>query len=144
MLHKKISYVDYDGNQVEETFLFNLNKAELMKMELSTSGGVQTMVQNLIAKRDGKTIMDVFENLILTSYGEKSPDGKRFIKSKEISEAFKQTEAYSELFCELCTDANKAAEFFNAVVPADVAEEAKKHNETDVLPDIKITPINQG
>ena len=97
MLHKKINYTDYDGNKVEETFLFNLTKAELMRMELSTSGGVQNMVQTLIAKRDGAKIMEVFENLILKSYGEKSPDGKRFIKSPELSEAFKQTEAYSEL-----------------------------------------------
>lgn len=142
MLHKKINYTDYDGNQVEETFLFNLTKAELMRMELSTSGGVQNMVQTLIAKRDGAKIMEVFEDLILKSYGEKSPDGKRFIKSPELSEAFKQTEAYSELFCELCTNAEAAAEFFNGIVPPDIAAEAEKNKNVDLLPDIKINPAS--
>ncbi len=142
MLHKKIKYTDYDGNQVEETFLFNLTKAELMRMELSTSGGIQNMVQTLIAKRDGAKIMEVFEDLILKSYGEKSPDGKRFIKSPELSEEFKQTEAYSELFCELCTNAEAAAEFFNSIVPPDIAAEAEKNKNADLLPDIKINPAS--
>ena len=138
MLHKKIAYTDYDGNKVEETFSFNLSKAELMKMQLSTSGGVETMISTLIKNRDGKKIMDTIEAMILGAYGEKSADGKRFIKSKELSEAFKQTEAYSELFCDLCTDSKKAAEFFNAVVPPEVAEKAKEFDVESQLPDLTI------
>lgn len=141
MLHKKIPYTDYDGNQVEEVFDFNLNKAELMKLELSTSGGIQTMVQTLIKNRDGKAIMETIEKMILMAYGEKSADGKRFVKSQELSEAFKQTEAFSELYCELCTNAEEAAKFFNAVVPPEVAEEAAKHNVIEGLPNLTvITP----
>lgn len=141
MLHKEIEYTDYDGNKVKETFSFNLNNAELLKMQLSTSGGVETMISTLIKNRDGKKIMDTIEAMILMSYGEKSSDGKRFIKSKELSEAFKQTEAYSELFCELCTDSKKTAEFFNAVVPPEVAEKAKEFNIKEALPDLTvITP----
>lgn len=141
MLHKEINYTDYDGNQVKETFSFNLSKAELMKLQLSTSGGLETMIQTVIKNRDGKKIMDTIEAMLLMSYGEKSADGKRFIKSKELSEAFKQTEAYSELFCELCTDAKKAAEFFNAVVPPEVAEKAKDFNIEEELPNLTvITP----
>ena len=144
MLHEKITYTDYDGNQVEEVFDFNLNKAELMKMELSTQGGVLTMMQTLIKNRDGKTIMQTIEDMILASYGEKSADGKRFVKSKELSEAFKQTEAYSELYCKLCTNAEEAARFFNAVVPPEVAEEAAKHDTIEGLPNLTIiTPPSQ-
>lgn len=144
MLHEKIKYTDYDGNTVEEVFDFNLNKAELMKMELSTSGGIQTLVQTLIKNRDGKTIMETIEKLILMAYGEKSPDGKRFVKSAELSEAFKQTEAFSELYCKLCTNAEEAARFFNAVVPPEVAEEAAKHDAAEGLPNLTvITPPSE-
>lgn len=141
MLHEKITYTDYDGNTVEEVFDFNLNKAELMKMELSTQGGVETMVQTLIKNRDGETIMNTIEKIILMAYGEKSADGKRFIKSEELSQAFKQTEAFSELYCKLCTNAEEAARFFNAIVPPEVAAEAEKHRNEEGLPNLTvITP----
>lgn len=142
MLKRVINYVDYDGNQVSEEFTFNLNETELAKMELSTSGGVETMINNIIKKRDGKQIMDTIEAMILMSYGEKSPDGKRFVKSREISEEFKQTDAYNKLFMELITDAEKAADFFNSVIPPEIAEEVKKKKDADELPKLStiITP----
>ena len=139
MLKKTINYVDYDGNQVSEEFTFNLNQAELAKLQLSTSGGVETMINNIIKRRDGKQIMDTIEAMILMSYGEKSADGKRFIKSREMSEEFKQTEAYSVLFMELISDAKHASEFFNGVVPPEVAAEVEKQKSADGLP--KLTTI---
>lgn len=117
MLKKTITYVDYDGNPRTEDFYFNLSKAEIAKMEVSTSGGMEKMLQELVASKDGKRIMEVFNGIILKAYGEKSPDGKRFVKSAELSQAFEQTEAYSELFMELVTDADKAAAFINSIIP---------------------------
>lgn len=126
MLKKTINYTDYNGTSRTEDHYFNLSKAELTEMELSISGGFAEMIQNVINAQDGPTIMKIFKDIILKSYGEKAPDGKRFIKSKELSTAFSQTEAYSELFMELVTDAKKAAEFINGIIPADVAAEAAK------------------
>ena len=141
MLHEKIKYTDYDGNTVEEVFDFNLSKAELMKMELSTQGGVAGMINTLIKTRDSAAIMETIERFILMAYGEKSPDGKRFIKSPEMSEAFKQTEAFSELYCKLVTNAEAAAKFINSVVPPEIAAEADKVQAADVLPNLTvITP----
>lgn len=117
MLKKTITYVDYDGNPRTEDFYFNLSKAEIVKMEVSTSGGMEKMLQELVASKDGKRIMEVFNGIILKAYGEKIPDGKRFVKSAELSQAFEQTEAYSELFMELVTDADKAAAFVNGIIP---------------------------
>lgn len=117
MLKKKITYTDYNGVERSEDFYFNLTKAELMEMEMSTLGGFTEMVQRIVAANDAPSIIKVFKELILKAYGEKSPDGKRFIKSKEISDAFSQTEAYSQLFMELATDANAAADFVNGLVP---------------------------
>ena len=124
MLKKTITYVDYNGTERKEDFYFNLSKAEIMEMEMGTTGGMVDMINRIVAAQDAPAIIDVFKKMILTAYGEKSADGKRFIKSKEISEAFSQTEAYSQLFMELATDADAASKFVNGIVPA--AEPAVK------------------
>ncbi len=117
MLKKTMTYVDYDGNQRTEDFYFNLTKAEIMEMNLSASGGLDKMIAKIVAEQDGAKIVEIFKKIVLGAYGEKSLDGKRFIKNPELSEAFSQTEAYSDLFMELATDAEKAAEFINGIVP---------------------------
>lgn len=116
MLKKTITYTDYEGEERTEDFYFNLNKAELAEMELSTQSGMKRLIERLQQERDNKKIVEIFKDIILRSYGEKSLDGKRFVKSKELSEAFAQTEAYSELFIELL-DAEKAAAFINGIMP---------------------------
>ena len=124
MLKKTITYVDYNGTERKEDFYFNLSKAEIMEMEMGTTGGMVEMINRIVAAQDAPAIIDVFKKMILRAYGEKSADGKRFIKSKEISEAFSQTEAYSQLFMEFATDADAASKFVNGIVPA--AEPAVK------------------
>lgn len=121
MYIKSITYTDYNGVERTEKFYFNLTKAELMEMQMSTTGGLAEMIQKVIDAQDAPSIIKIFKDLILKAYGEKSEDGKRFIKSKELSDAFSQTEAYSILFMELAQDADKAAEFVNNIVPADAA-----------------------
>lgn len=117
MLKKTITYTDYNGVERTEDFYFNLTKAELVEMEVSTEGGLMSKLERLSGDPDGVEIMKIFTDIILKSYGEKSSDGKRFIKSEEISKAFSQTEAYNILFMELVTDAEKAAEFAEAIIP---------------------------
>lgn len=117
MLKKTITYTDYDGNSRTEDFWFNLSKAEIIRLEFSESGGMEKLLNKMIAEQDSKKLMNMFETLILTAYGEKSGDGKRFIKSEELSTAFKQTEAYSELIVELLSDEKAASEFVNKVMP---------------------------
>lgn len=121
MLKKTIAYTDYNGTQREEDFYFNLTKAELMEMEMSTSGGLTEMIQNIVKAQDAPAIIKVFKDLVLKAYGEKSLDGKRFMKVDEngtpLSIAFSQTEAYSNLFMELATNTEAASEFVNGIVP---------------------------
>ena len=123
MLKKTITYTDYNGVERKEDFYFNLSKAEIMEMELSTTGGLAEMILKVVAAQDTPSIMKIFKELILKAYGEKSADGKRFIKNSELTAAFEQTEAYSNLFMELATDADAAAKFVNAIVPADLAKQ---------------------
>lgn len=130
MLKKRIEYVDYDNNKREEDFYFNLNKAEIAEMELSTEGGLKKWIERIVDTQDMPQLIELFKKLILKSYGEKSADGKRFIKNAQLSEEFSQTEAYSELFMELATDEKAAADFVNGIIPADFAEEVEKANLT--------------
>lgn len=127
MLKKTIKYVDYNGVERNEDFYFNLSKAELMEMEMSISGGLTEMINKIVNTQDAPAIIKIFKELVLKAYGEKSADGKRFIKSEELATAFAQTEAYSELFMELATNADEAAKFVNGIMPADIAKEAEKH-----------------
>lgn len=117
MLKKRITYVDYNGTERTEDFYFNLTKAEVTEMELSAEGGLTATLTRIVDSKDNKKIVEMFKDLVLKSYGEKSPDGKRFIKNQEIREAFSQTEAYSEIFMELAMDATAAAAFVNGIVP---------------------------
>lgn len=117
MIKKTITYDDYNGVERTENFYFNLTEAEIMEMELGTTGGLSTMMTEIVAAKDTPTIISLFKDLILKSYGEKSPDGKRFIKSPELANGFAQTEAYSQLFMELATETEKAIAFTNGIMP---------------------------
>lgn len=117
MLKKTITYNDYNGVERTEDFYFNLSKAELMEMEIGTTGGMADMIKRIVDAKDAPAIIKIFKELVLKAYGEKSADGKRFIKSEEIANGFAQTEAYSQLFMELATDADAAAKFVNGIIP---------------------------
>lgn len=124
MITKTIKYTDYNGVEREEKFLFNLSKAELMEMEMGTTGGLAEMIKRIVETQDAPSIIKIFKELILKAYGEKSADGKRFIKVDEngnsLATAFSQTEAYSQLFMELATDSVSAANFVKGIIPADI------------------------
>ena len=117
MLKKTITYTDYNCVERKEDFYFNLTKAEIMEMEMSISGGLTEMINRIVAAQDAPAIVKIFKELVLKAYGVKSPDGKRFIKSDELATEFAQTEAYSQLFMELATDADAASAFVNGIVP---------------------------
>lgn len=126
MLKKNIKYVDYDGNARAEDFYFNLNKAEIVELELGTTGGLTKTLEKIVQEKDNKRIVEYFKAIILKAYGEKSADGRRFIKSQELRDSFEQTEAYAELFMELSSNAKAAAEFISGIVPKEAADAAKQ------------------
>lgn len=117
MLKKTITYDDYNGVSRTEDFYFNLTAAEVTEMEMSVDGGLVEQIDRIVKAKDHKQIVAAFKNIILKAYGEKSLDGRRFIKNQELRDAFSQTEAYSQLFMELATDADAAAAFVNGIVP---------------------------
>lgn len=126
MIKKTITYEDYEGNQRTEDFYFNLSKPELIEMQVSETGGLEKKIEKITQEQDIKKIIELMKDIIKRSYGVKSDDGKRFIKNEEILADFMQSEAYSELFMSLATDANAASEFINGILPKGLAEEVKK------------------
>lgn len=128
MLKKTIEYTNYNGEVVKEDFYFNLSKAEVMEMQLSTAGkdGYAGYLQSLVESKDVPAIVKAFKTIILKAYGIKSADGRRFEKSEEISKSFEQTEAYSVLYMELISDGKACEDFIKAVMPAEAMQAAEK------------------
>ena len=122
MLKKTIKYKDFNEKERTEDFYFNLTKAEAMELQLSESGGLTEVINQISNTQDAPTIIKIFKDIILKAYGEKSPDGKRFVKiapdGHRLADDFAQTNAYSELFMELAQDSQKAAEFFKKIIPS--------------------------
>lgn len=116
MFKKVIKYEDFNGETREEPFYFNFSKAELMKRQLSTEAGIEEQIRMLIATKDNAKIVQIFEDLILDSYGIKSEDGTRFIKSPELRASFEQSNAYSELFMDIISSTEAQVEFINGVI----------------------------
>lgn len=132
MFKKTITYTDFNGNERTEDYYFHLSKAELAEMDLSKTGGFQSYIERIIAADDRETLVALFKGLILDTYGEKDVSGKRFIKSPELSEAFSQTPAYSELFMELLSNEDAAAEFVNNVIPSDLQKLVAEHQQASL------------
>lgn len=128
MFMKKITSTNYNtGEAKERTYYFNLTKAELMEMELGVEGGLQEYIKKIVEAEKTPQLVELFKKLILMSYGEKSDDGMRFIKKAadghRLSDDFEQTDAYSELFTELATNAESATAFVNGILPANLQEQ---------------------
>ena len=132
MLKKTITYKDYNGVERTEDFMFNLTKAEILEMQLTKDGGMDAAIKKIVDAKDAPAIIRVFKDLVLKAYGVKSDDGRRFMKTKpdgtRYADDFKETEAYSQIFMELATDADAAAKFINGIVPADLAQKAALPN----------------
>lgn len=120
MYKKTMTYTDYNGEERTEDFYFNLTKAEITEMELSTEGGLRDKIERITKAKDVPEIIRLFKELIMKAFGIKSPDGKRFIKSEQLSEEFSQTQAYSDFFIELATNSDAASEFVNGIMPSDM------------------------
>lgn len=117
MIAKEITYQDFDGNNVAETFYFHLNKAELAELQLTKNGGLAEYVQTIIDSEDNLEILNMFKLIIRAAVGRRDEEHNRFVKNDEVRSELFDTDAYSELFFELMSDATKAAAFVKGIVP---------------------------
>lgn len=128
MFKKDVKYVDYNGTERKETLYFNLTEAEIAEMQLSTTGGLDEMIRNMVEAQDGPALIKMFKELLLKSYGVKSADGRRFIKNDELRDEFMQTEAFSDLFMELAFNAEAGSEFVMGILPEKISKQMPKQS----------------
>jgi hypothetical protein len=144
MYKKTVTYEDFNGTQRTEDFYFNLTKAELMKLQMGTNGGLDERLTKIIKSQDVVTLLKEFEEIVLIAYGEKSEDGKRFVKNDEVRENFKASAAYSEIYVELATNSEEASKFITGIMPADIdTSKATELLAGDVDPTKAIEAIGQ-
>ena len=120
MLKKTLTYEDFNGVERTEDFYFNFTEAECVEWNLTTEGGLVETIRKIVAAKEQKELIELFKEFVLKAYGEKSPDGRRFMKTPEIREAFSQTNAFSIIFMELAKDDIAADAFIQAVIPKKV------------------------
>lgn len=128
------TYTDYDDNQRTEDFYFNYSQAELADMQFSVAGGLAGMIDKIIKTNDTPELVKLFRELIQKAYGEKSNDGRRFMKSPELTKEFTETEAYSQIYIRLATDSKAAQDFINNVIPKDMKDKMQQANQQNVVP----------
>lgn len=143
MLKKAITYTDFNGEELTEDFYFNLTKAELIELEMGFDGGLSEGLKKIVASKDGNAIMQEFKRIILTSYGQRTDDGKRFVKNQTLRDEFESTEAYSVLFVEIVTDPDKAADFVRGIMPQDLMAQAQLTME-GLVSDVEPVPAEEG
>ncbi len=143
MLKRDITYRDFNDEEVTDTFYFNITKSEIIELEVEHQEGLEGMIKRIIETKDNKSLISQFKRIVLLSYGEKSADGKRFIKSEESREAFSQTAAFDALFIELATEDEKAASFITGVLPKDMSAEIDKAT-LPPPPNAKTAEVEQG
>lgn len=138
MLKKTFTFKDLDGNEVSETYYFSVNTAELAEMALTHDGDIVQALQAIVASGDGKAIIAKFKDFIAMSVGERSSDGRSFIKNDAIRERFMGTEAYGQLFLELVTNAESGAEFIRGIMPADLAKRVAEIEATNAVKTVDV------
>lgn len=140
MFKKTVTFKDYNGDLETGTYWFNLNEAEVTTIEMEAvtnrTMGLDDMIKKIIADMNGKDMIGIIENLISKSYGVKSTDGKRFIKSPELYAEFKSTGAYAKIFFELQTSADFLVEWFNGLLPENLEEIAMEARKRAGMPDM--------
>lgn len=146
MIKKTIPYTDYDGTERTEDFYFNLSMAELMEMQTSVEGGMRGYIQRIMAANDQTALMKLFKDVLLMTYGKKSDDGRLFLKNDAVRAEFEASPAFSAIYMELMSDAQKAADFINGLIPANLRDQNPAMNmatTANAVPALSVAP-NQG
>lgn len=143
MIKKTIPYTDYDGTERTEDFYFNLSMAELMEMQTSVEGGMRGYIQRIMAANDQTALMKLFKDVLLMTYGKKSDDGRLFLKNDAIRTEFEASPAFSAIYMELMSDAQKAADFINGLIPANLRDQNPAMNmaaTANAVPALSVAP----
>lgn len=123
MTVKTITYTDFDGLERTEKFFFNLTQTEITEWDASIVGGLRQKIEEINEKKSIKDIVELVRDSILRSYGVKSPDGRRFVKSGNVATEFYETPAYDQLFMSFVENPATFADFLRAIIPPEALKE---------------------
>lgn len=136
MLHKKITYTNFDGNEETVDAYFNLSKTECidLNLEYESEGGLVGHLKGLIKDSNGgeirqKPAVDFVKLLVNKAYGVRPKDNPSlFLKEDDngrpLIAKFKQSAAYDAYVYGLLSGAESLDEFAENVMPA-VSDEQK-------------------
>lgn len=130
MFKKTVKYTDFNGVEREEDLYFHLSKPEILELEYGKEGGWTEYTRRIAKAHDIHSLIEIFKDILKLSYGVKSDDGRRFIKSEEVWNEFSQTEAFAQVYMELVSDVDKQIEFMKGILPADLRDETVKQMES--------------
>lgn len=135
MFSKEMKYVDYNGNDRTETLYFNLNSAEIAKLEAKSEGGLKGYITRIMEEQDIGKIWDLFEKIVMLSYGKKMADGSFAKENGALAAKFSETKAYSDFMVWLLSnDGANAVEFVNHIIPNDAPAGANGNNVVQLNP----------
>ena len=123
MLKKTVTYENFNGEQVTKDLYFNLTKKELIDLQVSKDGGLDAYIKKITEEEDKKAMIQLLDSIILAAYGQKSEDGERFIKNKELIDAFVSSMAYDTLIDELFTVEGASLQFMMGLLPKDITSQ---------------------
>lgn len=130
MIKKTISYVDFNGTQRNDDYYFHLSVPEATRFAARFGEqGWEAGIKSIVDSGDLRDVLDLFEDVILTSYGQKSPDGRTFVKNKEMRESFSNSEAYAQLFEELIMSPDAMTQFAKGIGMSTAQQLASKATE---------------
>jgi hypothetical protein len=123
MFKETFEFKDYFGVDRKEDHYFQLSEPEVMQLNFSSVGNLKDTVEKITQEQDGGRIISLFEQIIQKAHGERSEDGRLFIKNKEALERFIYSPVYSMMYMKLATDADYAARFLREILPKDMKKE---------------------
>ena len=137
MIKKNIKFVDFDGNEKEKTFYFNLTQAEMSRMAIEEGWYLGDRIVEIAKSKDIPQIVTILEDVVLRAYGERTPDGG-FIKKKpdgtKLADIFVTSPAYNELYVELLQNPERFTEFINSLVPPEMNRQVEEMKKAHQLP----------
>ena len=121
-----VQYQNWDGDLETEDLYFHLNIKELQEME-KWDVPLTKRIAKLTKTEDGTEAFELMRDIVEAAYGERSSDGKRFVKNPEVLKNFTQGLAYDEVILQFIDGTTDLAKFVEGLLPKKVFELAKKN-----------------
>lgn len=147
MIKKTITFKNMDGVEITEDWYFALDADDVAMLELSSHGQLSERLKSVgesleeheddregLARANGAQIMALFRELIMTSVGKRSEDGRRHIKNADLVDDFKQTGSLANFLIDLVNNPTEAAEFINGIMPSEALEKLKETGSVTDIP----------